>query len=500
MYEVFMNAVQMDKITKTFGPLVANNEVDFTLRKGEIHALLGENGAGKTTLMRILYGLYQADKGDIYIEEKKVQVNSPSDAILNGIGMVTQHFTLVPTLTVTENIILSEKKGVFLNINKNTDLIVQSSEKFGIPIHPNALVRHLSVGEKQRIEILKALFRNAHTLILDEPTAVLIPQEIDQLMETLHKLKEQNYSVIFISHKLNEVMTICDRISVLRDGNMIGTVNKTDVTQKELAKMMVGREMFGVTRDSLLNEETDTVLKVEDLCANDKKGLPALKDVCFSVKSGEILGIAGVSGNGQSELAQVLSGIVKCKNGKITLSGEDITHATPAEMVKYGVGRIPEERNSSVVGEMTVAENLVMEHIDEYTHNGLLDKKKIQKEAERLIIDFKIKAKPGDRIRTLSGGNMQKTLLARTLSRDPKVIIVSQPTRGLDVGATEYLRLRLIEQAKKGAAVLLISEDLDEVLALADRIAVIYEGRIMDILPSKNASIERIGLLMAGAA
>jgi len=494
-----MNAVQMISITKRFGQLVANNDVNFTLKKGEIHALLGENGAGKTTLMRILYGLYQADSGDILVNENKVRIASPSDAILNGIGMVTQHFTLVPTLTVTENILLSEKKGVFLNVEKNQKFIIETSEKFGLPIRPQMLVKHLSVGEKQRVEIFKALFRNANVLILDEPTAVLIPQEIDQLMETLQKLKQQDFSVIFISHKLNEVMAICDRISVLRDGNMIGTVNKSDITQKDLACMMVGRETFGVKKDSEEIKSPSAVLKVENLCANDKKGLPALKDVSFEIHKGQILGLAGVSGNGQSELSQVLCGILKAKSGSITFEDKDITHASPAEVVAAGVGRIPEERNTSVVGEMTVAENLVMEHMSEFTRKGMLNQEAIQDYAKKMIADFNIKAKPGDKIRTLSGGNMQKALLARVLSRDPHAIIVSQPTRGLDVGATEYIRQKLIEQARKGAAILLISEDLDEILALSDQIAIIYEGQIMDILPCKDAKIEQIGLLMAGS-
>ncbi len=494
-----MNAVQMISITKRFGQLVANNDVNFTLKKGEIHALLGENGAGKTTLMRILYGLYQADSGDILVNENKVRISSPSDAILNGIGMVTQHFTLVPTLTVTENILLSEKKGLFLNVDKNQKLIVETSEKFGLPIRPEMLVKHLSVGEKQRVEIFKALFRKANVLILDEPTAVLIPQEIDQLMETLEKLKQQDFSVIFISHKLNEVMAICDRISVLRDGEMIGTVNKKDITQKDLACMMVGRETFGVKKEPIEAKKKEAVLKVEKLCANDKKGLPALKEVSFEIHKGQILGLAGVSGNGQAELSQVLCGILKAKAGKITFDGKEITHASPAEVIEAGVGRIPEERNSSVVGEMTVAENVVMEHMAEFTRKGILNQDAIQEYAKKLIADFNIKAKPGDKIRTLSGGNMQKALLARVLSRDPKAIIVSQPTRGLDVGATEYIRQKLIEQARKGAAILLISEDLDEILALSDQIAIIYEGRIMDILPSKDAKIEQIGLLMAGS-
>lgn len=494
-----MNAVQMISITKQFGQLVANDNVNFTLKKGEIHALLGENGAGKTTLMRILYGLYQADSGEIYVNENKVKISSPSDAIQNGIGMVTQHFTLVPTLTVAENILMSEKKGPLLNIAENRKRILQASEKFGVPVKPDMLVKHLSVGEKQRLEIFKALYRNANVLILDEPTAVLIPQEIDQLMQTLERLKEQSYSIVFISHKLNEVMTICDRISVLRDGKLVETVNKSDVTQKSLAKMMVGRDTFGVNKEPCNANGSSPILKVESVCVTNKKGLPALKEVSFEICKGQILGLAGVSGNGQVELAQVLNGIIKPQSGKIIFNGKDITHCSPAEIIKEGIGRIPEDRNISLVGEMSVAENFVMEHMDEFTENNILQKDKIIKYAEKLIQDFNIKTKPTDKIRTLSGGNMQKAILARVLSRNPELIIVSQPTRGLDVGATEYIRQKLIEQAKKGAAVLLISEDLDEILALSDQIAIIYEGTIMGIVSSHEAQIEKIGLMMAGS-
>ena len=316
-----MNAVEMCDVTKTFGPLVANHKVNFQVEEGEIHALLGENGAGKTTLMRILYGLYQADHGEIIVHGKKVAISSPDDAIKHGIGMVTQHFTLVQNLSVTENLLMSEKKGPFLNLAKGRERILKTAERFGIPIDPDAIVRHLSVGERQRVEIFKALFRNAKILIMDEPTAVLIPQEIDQLMETLQKLRKQGFSIIFISHKLNEVMTICDRITVLRDGNTIGTVNKRDVTQKDLATMMVGRETFGVVRDELNENAEKTILEVKNLSANDKKGHPALKDVSFEIKKGEILGIAGVSGNGQSELAQVLSGILKRPTGRSFIKG-----------------------------------------------------------------------------------------------------------------------------------------------------------------------------------
>ena len=494
-----MNAVQMISITKQFGQLVANDNVNFTLQKGEIHALLGENGAGKTTLMRILYGLYQADSGDIYVNENKVKISSPSDAIKNGIGMVTQHFTLVPTLTVTENILMSEKKGALLNIADNQKLIMQASEKFGVPIKPNTLVKYLSVGEKQRLEIFKALYRNANVLILDEPTAVLIPQEIDQLMQTLQKLKEQNFSIVFISHKLNEVMAICDRISVLRDGKLVETVDKSSVTQKSLARMMVGSETFGVNKEPCGANGSSPILKVESVCVNNKKGLPALKNVSLQICKGQILGLAGVSGNGQAELAQVLNGVIKPQSGKIIFNGIDITHYSPAEIIKTGIGRIPEDRNTSLVGEMSVAENFVMEHMDEFTDHSILRKDKILKYAEKLIQEFNIKTKPTDKIRTLSGGNMQKAILARVLARNPELIIVSQPTRGLDVGATEYIREKLIEQSKKGAAVLLISEDLDEILALSDQIAVIYEGTIMDVIPSQDAQIEKIGLLMAGS-
>ncbi|HEX2979704.1 MAG TPA: ABC transporter ATP-binding protein [Anaerolineaceae bacterium] len=493
-----MITVEMKNITKRFGTLVASDHVTFQLRQGEIHALLGENGAGKTTLMRILYGLYQADEGEVLVNGTPVKINSPREAIASGIGMVTQHFTLVPTLSVTQNIILGDRKGVLLNESAAEAAITQASTKFGIPVNPKSLVRYLSVGEKQRVEILKALYRNARVLILDEPTAVLVPQEVDQLMETLQHLKADGFSIVFISHKLHEVMTICDRISVLRDGKLIDTVDKVNVTQSDLARMMVGREMLGVKLEnaSCGNQE---IYSVKDLCANDKKGLAALKNVSFELCKGEILGVAGVSGNGQSELAQTLSGIIKPTSGHVYMEGKEITGLQPADVVTHGIGRIPEDRHASVVGEMTVAENMVMEHLGEFTKNGVLDRARIQSNAVELIKSFQIKAKPGDHIRTLSGGNMQKVLLARTLARSPKVIIISQPTRGLDVGATEYIRSVLLEQRKLGAAILLISEDLEEVLALSDRIAVIYEGQIMDTIPAGKATVEQLGLLMAGS-
>jgi ABC-type uncharacterized transport system ATPase subunit len=493
-----MYAIEMKGITKRFGDLVANDCVDFELKQGEIHALLGENGAGKTTLMRILYGLYHADEGKISTQGKVVTILSPRDAIANRIGMVTQHFTLVPTLTVAENLTLGEGGSVYLNKKVIEGRIAKAAEKFGIPVKPDALVSSLSVGERQRVEILKALNREARVLILDEPTAVLVPQEVDMLFEALIRLRKGGLSVVFISHKLHEVMTICDRISVLRLGKMIGTVDKKKTNKTELACMMVGHETFGVERQGG-RKPGDVIVKVENLTLHDKKGVPALKDVSFDVHAGEILGIAGVSGNGQSELTSILSGTLKPSSGRILLDGKDITGAEPAAITKAGVGRIAEDRHASLVMELTVAENIALEHLDEFIHHGILDRKKIQASAETLIKEYAIKAKPDDRIRTLSGGNMQKVILARTLSREPKLVLASQPTRGLDVGATDYVDCRLLEQRERGAAVLLLSEDLDEIISLSDRIAVIYEGQIVGTISSRDVTREKLGLMMSGS-
>jgi general nucleoside transport system ATP-binding protein len=493
-----MDAVQMVGITKQFGPLIANNKVDFELKKGEVHALLGENGAGKTTLMRILYGLYKADSGEIRVNGKPVQIYSPKDAIANGIGMVSQHFTLVHPLSVAENVVLGFNPGMTLDpkqVNRDVD---QAARKFGVDVNPSALVRHLSVGERQRVEILKALYRNINVLIMDEPTAVLVPQEVDVLFETLNRLREGGLSVVFISHKLYEVMTICDRITVLRDGKCIGTVNKKDSTERSLARMMVGRDTFGVQRDSEPCSGKPQ-LRVQQVTAKDKKGLLALKDVSLEVCEGEILGVAGVSGNGQTELASVLSGTLKPESGRVLLGEQDITHLDPQSITKAGVGRIPEDRHAGVVGEMTVSENLVLEHLDDFLKHGVLDRKKIKEHAEAMIKEYQIKATPSIQTRKLSGGNMQKVILARALHTQPRVILASQPTRGLDIGATEYVRNKLIEQREKGAAVLLISEDLEEIRSISDRIAVIYEGRIVGILPCNDATEEVLGLMMSGA-
>ena len=493
-----MYAVELKGITKRFGPVLANNAVDFYLKKGEIHALLGENGAGKTTLMRILYGLYTADEGQILVDGQEVHIESPKDAIQAGIGMVTQHFTLVPTLTVAENIVLGYPTGFTLQPRQIEKQVADAAARFGIEVEPGTLVRHLSVGERQRVEILKSLFRNARVLILDEPTAVLVPQEVDVLFETLNRLRADGMSLVFISHKLNEVMAICDRITVLRGGTLVGTVERAETNPNSLASMMVGRETFGVTRAGQQAQGQPT-LEVEHLSAVDKKGLPALKDISFSVRAGEILGIAGVSGNGQSELSQALCGMLKPTVGHIRVGSRDLTGAAPDHFTAARVGRIPEDRHGGLVGELTVAENLALESLGPFTHSGMLDRKAIFDNAKKLIAEYQIKAAPTDRTRTLSGGNMQKVLFARALSRDPQVVIASQPTRGLDVGATDYIRTKLLEQRGQGASVLLISEDLDEVMALSDRIAVMYEGEIVGILPAETATRAELGLMMSGA-
>ncbi len=494
-----MHAVQMKGIVKRFADLVANDHVDFDLEKGEIHALLGENGAGKTTLMRILYGLYHADEGQILINGSPVAIHAPRDAIKLGIGMVTQHFTLVPTLTVAENMVLGETGSFTINLKEIEKKVAEASKRFGVPVNPHALIRHLSVGERQRVEILKALYHDAQILILDEPTAVLVPQEVEVLFNALLRLQKDGLSVVFISHHLNEVMQICNRVTVLRDGKLTGTVKIADTNLKDLANMMVGRENFGVTRQGE-REQGKVELRIEKINAVDKKGLQALKDVSLEVRQGEILGLAGVSGNGQTELSAVLCGTQKITSGKVFAGDVDLSSADTSDVCAAGVGRIPEDRHANLVGELSVAENLILDQMDKFKKNGIMDQQKIQDNAEELIKTYNIKANANDRLRTLSGGNMQKVMLARTLSQNPRIVIASQPTRGLDVGATDYVRSTLLEQRDRGAAVLLLSEDLEEIMALSDRIAVIYGGKIMGVLPAQEATAEKLGLMMAGSA
>ncbi len=493
-----MLAVEMRGITKRFGLVLANDHIDFDLEPGEVHALLGENGAGKTTLMRILYGLYHADEGSIRVGGQVGRILSPHDAIGLGIGMVTQHFTLVPPLSVAENVVLGHATGFRIRPREAERRVAEAAERFGLEVKPKALVRHLAAGERQRVEILKALYREARVLILDEPTSVLVPQEVDSLFETLERLCREGLSIIFISHKLREVMAVCHRITVLRDGRVVGTVDKSATSQPDLARMMVGRETFGVARQGE-RPRGETLLRVRDLAALDRKGMAALRGISLEVGAGEIVGVAGVSGNGQAELARVLCGTLKPTQGEVSVAGENLTGASPNRMSAAGVGRIPEERSEGMVGDLSVAENLALEHLGDFSRGGSLDRRRIRLRAEQLIAEYQIKASPKDRARTLSGGNMQKVVLARALSRKPQVVIASQPTRGLDVGATEYVRSKLLEQRDRGAAVLLLSEDLDEVLALSDRIAVMYEGRIVGQVAGSEAQVEQLGLWMSGA-
>jgi simple sugar transport system ATP-binding protein len=490
-------AVELRGITKRFGDLVANDAVDLTVAVGEVHALLGENGAGKSTLMRVLFGLTRPDAGQIVVDGRSVAVHSPKDAIAHGIGMVTQHFALAKPLTVTENVILGATTGLRVRLHAAARTVAAAAERFGIRVDPFAHVGDLSVGEQQRVEILKALYRDCRVLILDEPTAVLVPQEVDALFETLRRLCEDGIAVVFISHKLHEVRSVSRQVTVLRRGSVVGTRETADVDDRELASLMVGRPTLGVRRPESA-AAGEAVLRIDGLSATGRQGLSALHEVGFDVRRGEIVGVAGVSGNGQTELVDVLCGMRSATAGSIYLDGVDVTGSSPAEVVGAGIGRIPEDRHAAVVGDLTVAENLALEHLHEFRRGPQLDERRLRAQAETLIERFTIKARPDDLAGTLSGGNLQKLVLARVLSRDPKAIVVSQPTRGLDVGATEYVHGELLAQRQRGAGVLLVSEDLDELLALADRLLVFYEGRIVGESPTDGADPERLGLLMAG--
>ena len=498
-----ISQLEMIDITKRFPGVIANDKVNFDVHAGEVHALLGENGAGKSTLMKILYGLYQPEEGKIKLNGKQVKIESPADSINLGIGMIHQHFMLVESLTVTENVALGlpSSREPLTDLDKVSARILELAEIYSLQVDPGAYVWQLAVGQQQRVEIIKALYRGAALLILDEPTAVLTPQEVDGFFVTMRQMVADGHALIFISHKLHEVLDISHRVSVLRDGHMIGTIPAQRATKGKLAKMMVGREV-GLKKERVAIDSIETRLILKDICAQSDRDTPALKDVNLEVRAGEILGVAGVSGNGQKELAEVITGLRSTTKGQILLEGEDITDKSPKELMDKSMSYIPEERmRDGVIKEFTVAENLILREHNQapYADKGFLNLKIISTHSDNMIGSFNIKTPSQETmVNNLSGGNIQKLVLARELSRKPHTLIAAQPTRGLDIGATEYVHLRLLEQREEGTATLLISEDLDEILALSDRIAVIFEGVIMDVIDSEEATPERLGLLMAG--
>ncbi|MBN2502447.1 MAG: ABC transporter ATP-binding protein [Anaerolineales bacterium] len=501
--QAMISHLEMLNITKRFPGVIANRNVSFDVRAGEVHALLGENGAGKSTLMKILYGLYQPDEGKIKLDGKEVTIHSPVDSIDLGIGMIHQHFMLVETLTVAENVALGlpSSRGILTDLDKVSERILELAEIYGLQVDPEAYIWQLAVGQQQRVEIIKALYRGAALLILDEPTAVLTPQEVDEFFVTMRQMIDDGHALIFISHKLHEVIEISHRVSVLRDGHMIGTVPTESATKSTLAEMMVGREV-GIKKDRVQTDTTEKRLVLDKVSALSNRGTPALTDISLEVCSGEILGVAGVSGNGQRELAEVITGLRPVTGGRILLEDEDVTGFTPKQLMNRSLSYIPEERmKDGMIKEFSVAENLILREHDQepFSTNGFLNLKTISNHSSELIRNYNVKTPSQETMaKNLSGGNIQKLVLAREISRKPLILIAAQPTRGLDIGATEYVHLRLLEQREEGTATVLISEDLDEIMALSDRIAVLFEGKVMGILDHEEATREKLGLLMAG--
>ncbi len=512
--------LKLEGITKAFPGVLANDRIDLTLEQGEIHALLGENGAGKSTLMNILYGLYQPDGGRISLRPRdqantasqtastdglvEVKIRNPNDAITQGIGMVHQHFMLIPPLTVTENVMLgteSTRGVVFLDRADAAGRIRKISEQYGLEVDPDAYIRDLPVGVQQRVEIVKLLYREADILILDEPSAVLTPQEVDRLFSTISNLVDQGKSIIFITHKLREVMEIANRITVLRDGRVVGTTTPEQTTQAELAAMMVGRHVeLAVHKEPAAPGEV--VLAVQDLQVLDDRQNLAVAGVSFKVKEGEIFGIAGVQGNGQTELVEALTGLRASIGGEVRILGAVITSATPRKILEKGVAHVPEDRQQDgLVLSCPVHDNLVLcnYYLPPFAKGIIIQEDAVIATASELVEEFDVRT-PSVFVPTsnLSGGNQQKVIVAREFSRPVRLIIASQPTRGLDVGSIEYIHQRILQKRSEGTAVLLVSPELDEIIVLSDRIAVMYRGQIMDILPAKGVNREYLGLLMAG--
>lgn len=496
--------VELKQITKRFPGIVANDSISLQLHKGEIHALLGENGAGKSTLMSIVFGLYQPDEGSIEVNGKPVIIDSPNKAIELGIGMVHQHFKLVQPFTVAENIILGSepRKGLGINYKKAVDEVKRLSEMYGLQVDPNAKIENISVGMQQRVEILKTLYRGAEILIFDEPTAVLTPQEISELLVIMKKLVAEGKSIILITHKLKEIMEISDKVTIIRRGKVIDSVITSETSPQELAAKMVGREVtFKV--DKKKAEPKEVVLDIRDLTSRNKDDKPVLDQLNLQVRAGEIVGIAGVDGNGQSELIEAITGLRKVDSGTIQLNGKDIKNQSPRYISESGVGHIPEDRHKhGLVLDFSVSENMVLESYFKapFSKNGFLNFNEINKHTEKMVEAFDVRTPSIEtKSRALSGGNQQKAIIAREVNKNPDLLIAAQPTRGLDVGAIEFVQKQLIAQRDQGKAVLLISFELDEIMNVSDRIAVIYEGHIVGEVLPEDTNDEELGLMMAGS-
>jgi simple sugar transport system ATP-binding protein len=491
-------------ITKRFPGVLANDDVDLVVGQGEIACLLGENGAGKSTLMNVVYGRYQPDAGELYVKGERALFNSPSDAIRAGIGMVHQHFQLVPVLTVAENVILGHevRKGPFLDLARARREVAELSEQYGLAVDPDARVEELSVGAQQRVELIKALYRNADILILDEPTAVLTPAEVDHFFGVVRTLVDTGKSVVFITHKLREVLAVADTVTVLRGGRVVGSADPRTATEASLASLMVGRDVVFEVPKGPANPGT-TVLHVQDLQVADDRGVAMVDGVDLAVRAGEILGIAGVEGNGQRELVEAIAGMRHPIRGTVSIGGHDIGGWSPRRVSEIGVGHVPEDRGKhGLVGSFSVADNLMLNryHRGPYSRRGVFQRAAIADNAAKEIDAFDIRTPSGDTpAGSLSGGNQQKVVVARELSTDLKLLVVAQPTRGLDVGSVEFIHRQIVQRRDAGAAVLLVSAELDEILALADRVAVIYRGRIVAVMERAEATREGVGLLMAGA-
>ena len=497
------NVIEMRDITKVFGEFVANDKINLQLRKGEIHALLGENGAGKSTLMNMLAGLLEPTSGEIAVNGQVVKLDSPSKAASLGIGMVHQHFMLVEAFTVAENIILgseSTKNGV-LDIAGASKEIKALSERYGLAVDPSAKVADISVGAQQRVEILKTLYRGADILIFDEPTAVLTPSEIDELMAILKNLVKEGKSIILITHKLDEIRAVSDRVTVIRRGKSIETVEIAGATNADLAEMMVGRSVSFKT-EKQASQPKEVVLSIKDLVVNENRGVPAVKNLSLDVRAGEIVGIAGIDGNGQSELIQAITGLRKVESGSVELKGKSIVGMHPRQITELSVGHVPEDRHrDGLILDMMISENIALQtyYKEPLSKNGILNYANITSHAKKLMEEFDVRAASEFvSAAALSGGNQQKAIIAREIDRDPDLLIVSQPTRGLDVGAIEYIHKRLIEERDNGKAVLVVSFELDEILNVSDRIAVIHDGKIQGIVSPETTNKQELGILMAG--